>query len=343
MLTARTCYRPLIFLMLLAISLSAILSGCGDGGGGGGGNSTTPETTPSSSATTTAVVSTGPITGFGSVILNGIEFETAQAEIKVEDQVVREDELRIGMRVAVEGVRDNNGVARATRVVFRKNVEGLIDSIDLVNNNKFVVLGQTVHVDSLTAIEDRAQSSSIALSSLAVGQFVEVSGLVDANGEILATRIERKTGFVAGVTEVEVRGTLSGLNTNARTFALGALTVNFSTATVAGGTLSNGVFVQVRGTQTAPGSIVTATRVTVEDPTVGGAAGTKIEIEGFVTAFTSATDFRVNVGQAVRTTTQTVFENGTANDLALNARLEVEGQLDTNGTLVAEKISFRRR
>src|SRR5262249_7805574 len=265
-----------------------------------------------------------------------------QAEIRVEDQVVREDELRIGMRVTVEGARDNNGVARATRVVFRKNVEGLIDSnsIDLVNN-KFVVLGQTVLVDSLTVIEDRAQSSSIALSALAVGQFVEVSGLVDANGTILATRIERKTGFVAGVTEVEVRGTLSGLNTNARTFALGALTGNFSTATVTG-SLSNGVFVQVRGTQTAPGSIMTATRVTVEDPTVGGAAGTEMEVEGFVTAFTSATVLSVN-GQAVTTTAQTVFDNGAVTDLAQNVRLEVEGQLDANRTLVAEKISFRRR
>ena len=147
--------------------------------------------------------------------------------------------------------------------------------------------------------------------------------------------------FVAGVTEVEVRSTLSGLDTNARIFVLGALTVNFSTATVVGA-LRNGVFVQVRGTQTAPGNSITATRVTVEDPTVGGAAGTKIEVEGFVTAFTSATDFRVN-GQAVTTTAQTVFENGTVTDLALNARLEVEGQLGTNGTLVAEKISFRRR
>jgi hypothetical protein len=82
--------------------------------------------------------------------------------------------------------------------------------------------------------------------------------------------------------------------------------------------------------------------VTVEDPAVGGAAGTKIDIEGFVTAFTSATVFRVN-GQAVTTTAQTVFENGTVTDLAQNVRLEVEGQLDTNGTLVAEKISFRRR
>jgi len=88
---------------------------------------------------------------------------------------------------------------------------------------------------------------------------------------------------------------------------------------------------------------MTATRVTVEDPIVGAVAGTKIEVEGFVTAFTSATVFRVNDGQAVTTTAQTVFENGTVTDLAPNTRVEVEGQLDTNGTLVAEKISFRRR
>jgi hypothetical protein len=340
MLTALTCYRPHIFPMLLAISLSAMLSGCSDGGGEG--SNPTPTTAPAPSAATTAVVSSGPITGFGSVILNGIEFDTTQAEIRVEDQSVREDELRIGMRVTVEGLRGSNSVARATRVVFRKNVEGLIDHLDLdVVNNTLVVLGQTVLVDGLTVIEDRAQSSAIALSALAVGQFVEVSGLVDANGTILATRIERKTGFVTGVTEVEVRSTLSGLDTNARIFVLGALTVSFSTATVVG-SLSNGVFVQVRGTQTAPGSIITATRVTIEDPTVGGTAGTKIEVEGFVTVFTSATVFSVS-GQAVTTTAQTVFENGTVTDLALNTRLEVEGQLGTNGTVVAEKISFRRR
>jgi len=274
------------------------------------------------------------------VILNGIEFDTTQADIRVEDQSVREDDLRIGMRVTVEGVRDNNGVAKATRVVFRKNVEGLIDRLDVVNNT-LVVLGQTVLVDGLTVMEDRAQSSALALSALAVGQFVEVSGLIDANGTILATRIERQTGFVASVTEVEVRSTLSGLDTNAHTFVLGALTVHFRTATVVG-SLSNGVFVQVRGTQTASGSSMTATRVTVEDPTVGGATGTTMEIEGFVTAFTSATVLRVN-GQAVTTTAQTVFDNGTVTDLAENTRLEVEGQVDTTGTLVAEKISFRRR
>src|SRR5215471_2699564 len=174
MLTALTCYRPLIWQLLLAIGLSAMLSGCS--GGGGGESSTPPATTSTPASTTTAVVSSGPITRFGSVVLNGIEFDTTQAEIRVEDQIVREDELRIGMRVTVEGVRDSNGVSRATRVVFRKNVEGLIDRLDVVNNT-LVVLGQTVLVDSVTVMEDRASSSTLTLSALAAGQCVEVSGL----------------------------------------------------------------------------------------------------------------------------------------------------------------------
>ena len=93
MLTARTCSRPLLCLMLLAISLSAMLSGCS--GGGGGGSSTPPATTSTPATTTPAVVSSGAITQFGSVILNGIEFDTTQADIRVEDQSVREDDLRL--------------------------------------------------------------------------------------------------------------------------------------------------------------------------------------------------------------------------------------------------------
>jgi len=286
------------------------------------------------------VVSAGPITRFGSVVLNGIEFDTTQAAIQIDDRVGREDELRLGMRVIVEGVQDNTGGAKATRVTFRKSVAGLIDRIDTVNNT-LVVLGQPVMVEALTVLEDSAQTGSIALSNLAVGQFVDVSGLIDANGVIVATRIERKAGFIPGSTEVEARGTLSRLDTTAKTFVLGVQTVSFGTATVVG-TLSNGTFVQVRGTQTSSGGVVTATRVTVEDPTVSGPAGTKVEVEGFVTAFASPTAFRVQ-GQAVTTTSQTVFANGTVADLAQNVRLEVEGPLDANGTLVAEKISLRRR
>ena len=42
----------------------------------------------------------------------------------------------------------------------------------------------------------------------------------------------------------------------------------------------------------------------------------------------------------VTTNASTVFEDGTAADLALNVRVEVEGVLDANGVLVAGKVEF---
>jgi hypothetical protein len=273
----------IMFPILLAVSLSVTFSGCGDsggGGGGGGGSSTTVNTpTPPSTTTTNSLVSAGPITGFGSIVVGGRKFDTAQAEIRFEDRIAQENELRLGMFVQVEGV-DDNGVPRARRIVFRKNVEGLMERIDTVNNT-LVVLGQAVQVDGLTVLEDRNQPGSILLEDLATNQFVEISGFANANGVIVATRVERKTGFVAGVTELEVRGTISNLNSNNRTFTLGPLTVNFSNAAVTG-TLSNGVFVEVRGTQAVGGGGLTATRVAVEDRGLPGAAGAEVEVEGLV-------------------------------------------------------------
>src|SRR6185312_3579331 len=39
----------------------------------------------------------------------------------------------------------------------------------------------------------------------------------------------------------------------------------------------------------------------------------------------------------------TRFENGSAADLALNAKVEAEGQIDANGVLVATKVQFKRQ
>jgi hypothetical protein len=54
----------------------------------------------------------------------------------------------------------------------------------------------------------------------------------------------------------------------------------------------------------------------------------------------SATDFEVN-GRRVTTDSGTRFEDGTVADLAINARVEVEGSLAANGVLVADTVEFR--
>jgi hypothetical protein len=68
----------------------------------------------------------------------------------------------------------------------------------------------------------------------------------------------------------------------------------------------------------------------------------QVEIEGLITRFVSATDFDV-AGKPVTTTLSTRFENGSATDLVLNAKVEVEGQVDANGVLVASKVQFKRQ
>ena len=70
--------------------------------------------------------------------------------------------------------------------------------------------------------------------------------------------------------------------------------------------------------------------------------GMEVEIEGLITRFVSATDFDV-AGKPVTTTSTTRFENGSAADLALNVKVEAEGQVNAGGVLVATKVQFKRQ
>jgi hypothetical protein len=69
--------------------------------------------------------------------------------------------------------------------------------------------------------------------------------------------------------------------------------------------------------------------------------GTDIEREGLITRFASATDFDV-AGKPVSTTSSTVYKNGSAIDLALNVKVEVEGMLNSSNVLVAAVVTFER-
>ncbi|WP_258286196.1 hypothetical protein, partial [Escherichia coli] len=75
-----------------------------------------------------------------------------------------------------------------------------------------------------------------------------------------------------------------GLDTTARTFTIGTLTVNYSGATVQG-TLANGTRVEVQGT--LAGNVLTTT--SVETKRNEGNRGAEIELEGAMTNFDATT------------------------------------------------------
>ena len=72
----------------------------------------------------------GTINGFGSIFVNGVEFETDEADILVDGQRVGEDALGLGMVVLVDGTVNEDGVTgTANSVVFDDEVEGPIEAI----------------------------------------------------------------------------------------------------------------------------------------------------------------------------------------------------------------------
>ncbi|MDH3587918.1 MAG: DUF5666 domain-containing protein [Gammaproteobacteria bacterium] len=318
---------------------TVFLASCG-GGGGGGASSTPPPVTnppPPDSGIDRGGVAQGVITGFGSIFVNGIRFDTSSASFTIDDNPGSESDLDVGKVVTVTGSIDDDGQnGTADDVIFDDEVEGPIDSIDIAAAT-LVVLGQLVIVDAGTLFDDSIVPN--ALDGLSVGQVVEVSGFVGADGSITATYIE-----LTNDTEFEITGTVSALDTGAMTFEINGQVIDYSGATLEdfpAGQIEDGMRVEAEGTTIGSNGELAATRVEFEDDDLPGEEDDDVEIEGFITRFTSATDFDVS-GHAVTTTGSTIFENGTAADLAEGVKVEVEGNFDSNGVLVAEKVSLRQ-
>lgn len=313
---------------MLAALAASMIAACGGGGGG------EPVAGIDRGGVT---IAQGPISGFGSVIVNGVRYSTSSATITVDDQPGTESDLRVGQVVRIEGTVDAGGTTgSARRISFNDELEGPVQSIDLAAS-RLVVLGQVVQVGANTSFDDSIVPRG--LEGLQTGERIEVSGLVGADGVIAATRIERK----AAAATVEVKGTVESVDTAARRFRISELQVDYSSATLSGfasGQPANGDVVEAYGTVSGAG-VLLATRVEKRSTSLSGSTDDRADVEGLVTRFASATDFDV-AGQRVTTTTATRYEGGSAANLALNVNIEVEGGFDASGRIVATKIEFRQ-
>ncbi|PHS22052.1 MAG: hypothetical protein COA85_12175 [Robiginitomaculum sp.] len=273
--------------------------------------------------------------------VNGTSFTNgASSFTRVVRAGARSDESALisGTQVRILGTKANEAADSVS--VDGEVVKG---PITILNADSFEVAGQPVVTDQNTIFSNRT------FSTMVVADFVEVSGVIDASGTIHATRIEYISGGLADAGKIEVSGTISGIDTVAKTFSINNLVVDYSGAvlddSLPGSTPANGQFVQVQSSQSLNSNILIASRV--ETGTSGGGdandeveAGLEAEIKGFITAFVSSADFTVN-GQSVNAGSQTVFRGGSIANLALNIRIEVEGTVDAAGVLQADKITFR--
>jgi hypothetical protein len=327
-----------------------ILGGCGGGGGGGGGVSPPPPPPPTGGITRTGVaVAAGPITGFGSVIVNGVTYDTSTATFTRDGDPSTQAEFKVGETVIVKGtIDDDNTNAVAESVELDEIVKGPVSA---VTGTVLTVMGQTVNAGDRTSIDDSCNVTLADLSPLLAVFAVEVYGSVDGNGDIEATRIECKAA--GEIDEFEVNGIVSD-HVPGTSFMIKGLLVNYASAlsidNFPGGVINDGDPVEAEGPpanfdDSGMTPVLTASKVEYKGNVLDGNEGDHFEVDGFITDFVSITQFSIRVGSLVIPVTTdpnlTTYEGGTAGDLADNLKIEVEGEDDGTGTILATKIEIK--
>jgi multidrug efflux pump subunit AcrA (membrane-fusion protein) len=294
-----------------------LLAGCGgvDSGGTGTGSDST--------------LAVGSITGFGSIIVNGVRYDDALAAISDDDGVVRTNaELRLGMNAEViasaVSVVDGVATASASSIRVRSMIEGPIESIDLATG-QLVAIGQNVLVVDSTVF-DLGEAVP-----LAVGNLIEVHATLDvARLRYVATRIERR----AALARYKLRGAVNELDLVGRTLRMGALRIDWSGVSPAepASTLAPGRMLQIMLAPTP--ATGTRTALSIRADMLPLADRDRVELEGRVTAFTSITEFQVD---GVSVDARGARFDGGAAGLVQGAKVEVKGSL-RSGVLLAIEV-----
>jgi len=303
-----------------------LTSSCGGGGGGGD---------VAGGGLSGSGISAGAITSFGSIFVNGVEFDTAGATITLDDTPVSESDLKIGMVVKVKGTFGSTS-GSAVSVEAEDVVKGLVQNV-AVDGLSLVVLGQKVLIDGNTVIDNNTLGGDV--HNLTPGtDVVEVHGFVKGDGIIGATFIERKAPA-----EFRVTGFAKNIDIGGKTFDIGTLTVQYGgadTSDLPGGNPVADQLLEIKGQNALVGGELIATKI--EPAGLGLVDAPEAEVEGFVTAVTSlvpVAEFFIG-SQRIVTTGSTTFSGGLQDDIVVGVKLEAEGSL-SGGTFTANKISFR--
>ena len=243
--TTQHLSSAVMFTLIIAVLWT--LAACGGGGSPGG--------TASSTATTTTgaapVLTTGTVTGFGSIFIDGVEFQTdattrrrrldqGKVDLAGDDKSI----FSLGMVVSVQHRQGSN---KASKIEFINNLLGPASNVTATG---CTVMGVPVLIGPFTVIKPD-------ITALVNGVIAEVSGLPNLNGAIPATFIEvHQAGVGNALQQFELKGFISGFDPVGKTFSLGpvfnstnTVAVSFANAVIDNNItsgLADGLFVEVK-------------------------------------------------------------------------------------------------
>ena len=308
--------------------------------GGGGGAGTTAGTQSATNASTS-----GTITGFGSVIIDGVRIDdhSVLSMLEKEDGTLVPTQMKIGQQVVA--LHDDNHVASSVHVL--PSVEGTVDAVDTTAAT-LTVLGQVIKINSdptagpVTVFE----APYASLADVHAGDSVEIHAIprldpVAKTWSLQATRVEKAGADSA----LHTSGIVSNLSTSASTFSLGSLVIDYSQAKLlpAGVTLANGEMVHVA---IPLGTVVSGTpvkAVVVKVRTHSDESHSHMsEVGGKVDAV-DATAKTFTVGGVTVDASAAVFPQPgqSLSTLAAGSYIVAIGTYDSNGVLKAQRVIVR--
>ncbi len=319
---SRIFQHPLQSALKLAC-VTAVLAGCGGGGGG------------SSSTTSFAY---GPISGFGSIIVNGVRFDDSSSSVSSEDDDDSStrhssSDLKLGMVVAIQGgpiTSDDSGHhSRAGEIRFGSELVGPVGPNPGTPADTFTLLGQTVKVGATTIYDDSSATLS-GFADIKAGDVLEVHGVLNATTNAYdATRIERKSS----PTLFKIRGVVKALDTVAKTFKIGSETISYAGVTNLPNGFGNDQIVRVKLQTAQVNDAWVATRIKSGANSMGDRS--EAEVKGTVKDFNADTKTFTVSGISVDASKASIYPASLGN----GTFVEVEGPM-LNNTLVARKVSL---
>ncbi len=234
-----------------------------------------------------------------------------------------EGPITVGTFVEVKGVLQPDGTILASRIQREEKEErpevefqGVVEEI---LPNGYRIAGQTVIVTTTTRID----------GPIAVGTFVEVKGVLQADGSVLALRIHVEKPEEARP-EIEFKGTVEEILPNG--YRVSGHTVLITDTTRIDGPIAVGTLVEVKGILQADGTVL-ALRIHVEDKE----EQEEVEFKGAVEEIL-ADGYRI-AGRVVRVDASTRIDGA----IAVGAWVEVKGFLQSDGSVRAVRIHLEDR
>lgn len=311
-----------------------LLAAC-DGNGGGDAEAPQPPAAPSppsSVVTLTPFVTIGPIRH---------DYAMWDSAITVNGRPADFEELQFGGEIGViQGARRyKDGQLDSwyiSTVDVRHLVIGPVESID-TDPARLTMMGQTVIVIGGTVVSDVPVSAG-GLEDVQPGDALAVSGFLTASGELVATRIDRRTSG----REVLLRGLVAASDPAVSRFRVGGLDVYYGQADIdlqdfPNGAPAVGDQVLLRANAAPTDALLDASAVALVPRTLGAEMNADVELTGAITRFGSSTDFDV----AGVTVSLDCAGAGCGVDpelLRANALVRVYGKSDANGGVRAGSI-----